>query len=112
MQEQESNKIVAHTLRKTSAKVRPAFGHDQDLALHQTAIRNERRELMTRLSHLQLRDPADVVNPPALSPPVSELRQLKGKRCLAADCEYLCTSDKRMGQHWSNVHGERESRNV
>lgn len=67
---------------------------------------------MTRLSHFALRDPSDVVNPPALSIPIPELRLLKGRRCLAAACEYLCTSDKRMSQHWSDVHGERESRNV
>ncbi|KAF2163627.1 hypothetical protein M409DRAFT_26234 [Zasmidium cellare ATCC 36951] len=74
--------------------------------------RNERRKLMARLSHLELREPADVPKPEPLSKPIPELRILKGRRCLSPGCGYLCTSDKRMSQHWSDLHGERESRNV
>ncbi|KAF2209452.1 hypothetical protein CERZMDRAFT_100246 [Cercospora zeae-maydis SCOH1-5] len=74
--------------------------------------RSERRRLMAQLAHLKLKDPADVVDPSPLSPPVPELQVYKGIRCMHDDCQHICASEKRMSQHWSDVHGERESKNV
>ncbi|CAK1359312.1 hypothetical protein CB0940_05541 [Cercospora beticola] len=74
--------------------------------------RSERRRLMAQLAHLKLKDPADVVDPSPLSPPIPELQVYKGIRCLHKDCQHICASEKRMSQHWSDVHGERESKNV
>ncbi|KAI5357586.1 hypothetical protein Slin15195_G039460 [Septoria linicola] len=74
--------------------------------------RSERRKLMSQLAHLKLKDPADVVDPAPMSAHVPELQVYKGLRCLHEDCQHICASEKRMSQHWSDVHGERESKNV
>lgn len=74
--------------------------------------RSERRKLISQLVHLKLTDPADVVDPAPMSNPVPELQIYKGLRCLHKGCQHICASEKRMSQHWSEVHGERESKNV
>lgn len=74
--------------------------------------RSERRKLISQLAHLKLKDPADVVDPAPMSSPVPELQIYKGIRCLYQDCQHICASEKRMSQHWSDLHGERESKNV
>lgn len=74
--------------------------------------RGERRKLLAHLCKLRLQDPSDVVDPSPGSPPVPELPVYKGYSCLKSDCQHVCASLKRMAQHWSEIHGERESRNV
>lgn len=74
--------------------------------------RGERRKLLSYLCKLRLREPSDVVDPPPGSPPVPELPVSPGYSCLSPGCQHVCASAKRMAQHWSDVHGERESRNV
>lgn len=74
--------------------------------------RGERRRLLSQLCKLRLQDPNDVADPPPGSLPVPELPVYKGYSCQAEGCDHVCASVKRMAQHWSDVHGERESRNV
>lgn len=74
--------------------------------------RGERRKLLSQLCKLRLQDPSDVVDPSPGSPPIADLPVYKGHKCLAPDCQHVCASLKRMAQHWSEIHGERESRHV
>lgn len=74
--------------------------------------RGERRRLLAQLCKLRLQDPSDVVDPSPGSSPVPELPVYKGYSCLSPGCDHVCASVKRMAQHWSDIHGERESRNV
>ncbi|KJY01601.1 hypothetical protein TI39_contig285g00051 [Zymoseptoria brevis] len=74
--------------------------------------RNERRQLLASLYKLRLESPCRVRDPPRGSPPFAELPVYRGHRCEANECDHVCASHKRMSQHWSDVHGERESRKV
>jgi hypothetical protein len=74
--------------------------------------RGERRKLLSSLYKLRLEQPGSVRDPPQGSPPIPDLPVYRGYRCLAQECGHVCASQKRMSQHWSEAHGERESRNV
>lgn len=80
--------------------------------LRHQIYRNERRTLLNRLSKLGLRDPDDVPTPDPNGPPLSTLPLHRGYVCLAPSCTHSCVSQKRMFQHWSEAHGEHDSKNV
>ena len=80
--------------------------------LRHQIYRNERRTLLNRLSKLGLRDPDDVPTPDPNAPPLASLPLHNGYVCLAGGCSHSCVSQKRMFQHWSEAHGEHDSKNV
>ncbi|KAK3684522.1 hypothetical protein LTR37_020197 [Vermiconidia calcicola] len=74
--------------------------------------RNERQQLLDRLSRLALREPEDVPTPASDSPPLRHLPLYNGYVCLASQCSHSCVSQKRMFQHWSEAHDEHDSKKV
>ncbi|KAK3714330.1 hypothetical protein LTR37_007916 [Vermiconidia calcicola] len=74
--------------------------------------RNERQQLLDNLSRLALREPEDVPVPDPASPPLAHLPLYNGYICLAPQCSHSCVSQKRMFQHWSEAHGEHDSKRV
>ncbi|KAI1130744.1 hypothetical protein F5Y10DRAFT_235075 [Nemania abortiva] len=75
-------------------------------------LRSERRCILDQLSSLHLRPPERVGVPASDSRRIADLPVLFGFRCSAPDCNYACTSTKRMCQHWSEVHNEPNSKAI
>ena len=76
--------------------------------LRHQIYRSERRQLLDRLSGLDLRDPEQVTYPNPHSPSISDLPVYRGWICEVPNCGHACASEKRMAQHWSDQHGSRE----
>ncbi|KAI0102128.1 hypothetical protein GGR51DRAFT_296011 [Nemania sp. FL0031] len=76
-------------------------------------LRSERRRILDQLSSLHLRAPDRVILPATDSRRIVELDVVYGLRCISApECNYACTSAKRMSQHWSAVHNEPNSKAI
>ena len=75
-------------------------------------LRSERRGILDQLCSLRLYPPERVGVPASDSRRVPDLPVLSGFKCDAAACSYACTSVKRMCQHWSEVHGEPNSKAI
>ncbi|KAL4780671.1 hypothetical protein BJX76DRAFT_364151 [Aspergillus varians] len=71
-------------------------------------LRNRRRKFDQYVSGLNLRGPQDV-GPPTQTRhfPVPDLPVEPGLRCLAAGCNHLCASSRRMQTHWQKFHGRK-----
>ncbi|KAI0509396.1 hypothetical protein F5B22DRAFT_638045 [Xylaria bambusicola] len=75
-------------------------------------LRSKRRDILDQLRSLRLTPPERVGVPASDSRPVPNLPILSGFKCDAAECSYACTSVKRMCQHWSDIHGEPNSKAI
>ncbi|KAI0151701.1 hypothetical protein GGR57DRAFT_170682 [Xylariaceae sp. FL1272] len=75
-------------------------------------LRSERRRILHQLSLLDLPPPERVGTPASSSHRIQDLPVLTGFKCCAPTCHYACTSIKRMCQHWSQIHGENNSRTI
>ena len=80
--------------------------------LRHQIYRNERQQLLKRLSTLNLLEPEDVSVPAPDAPPLPILPVQRGYMCLFPNCSHSCVSHKRMSQHWREQHGEHDSKNV
>lgn len=67
-------------------------------------LRAQRKPFKQYIESLDLDDPDVVVARDVEAFPVPLLPVLQGLRCNAADCLYLCASEKRMKNHWSTMH--------
>lgn len=67
-------------------------------------FRHHRQDLLQQVARYDLAVPGDAPCPSSLHPAIPELPVLQGYKCLAGGCNYLCTSEKRLSQHWSQVH--------
>lgn len=72
--------------------------------LRHQIYRQERRELLQRLSKLKLPEPDNVPLPGSNSTPLPHLTVHQGFKCERLGCEHACVSSKRMSQHWSEQH--------
>lgn len=72
--------------------------------LRHQIYRQERRELLQRLSKLKLPEPDNVPPPGSNSDPLPHLTVHQGFKCERLGCEHACVSSKRMSQHWSEQH--------
>ncbi|KAI0813236.1 hypothetical protein GGR55DRAFT_565168 [Xylaria sp. FL0064] len=75
-------------------------------------LRSERRHILDQLLSLHLPAPEYVGVPASDSPRVPHLPVLSGFKCEIAECDYACTSVKRMCQHWSDIHGQPNSKAI
>ncbi|KAI0873008.1 hypothetical protein GGS24DRAFT_409312 [Hypoxylon argillaceum] len=75
-------------------------------------LRSERRRILDQLNSLRLTPPHRVGAPTPDSRRIADLPVLSGFRCDTAECNYACTSVKRMCQHWSEVHDEPNSKAI
>ena len=73
--------------------------------LRHKIYRGDRQRLLSSIAHLHLLEPQHVTLPAPGSPPVDALPVLSGYRCIAAACQHLTVSLKRMKRHWSEMHG-------
>ncbi|KIW00694.1 uncharacterized protein PV09_07876 [Verruconis gallopava] len=76
--------------------------------LRHQIYRSERRQLIERLKELGLREPEKVTYPGPDAKAIAELPVYRGWFCQSPDCGHACASEKRMAQHWSDLHGSRE----
>lgn len=72
--------------------------------LRHQIYRNERRDLLDRLSKLKLPKPENVSLPDSNSEPLLNLPVHSGYKCEHLGCDHACVSSKRMSQHWSEQH--------
>ncbi|KAF2172418.1 hypothetical protein M409DRAFT_17651 [Zasmidium cellare ATCC 36951] len=112
-----SDELIAHLeeygvaiCKKCQFAIQPS-ALPSHLLRHQI-YRNERRELLQRLSKLKLPEPDNVSLPDSNSDPLPHLNVHRGFKCEQLGCEHACVSSKRMSQHWSEQHDEHDSRNV
>ncbi|KAI0411965.1 hypothetical protein F5X98DRAFT_31969 [Xylaria grammica] len=75
-------------------------------------LRSERRGILDQLSSLCLPPPDRVGVPASDSRRIENLPVLSGFKCSTSECNYACTSIKRMCQHWSEVHAEPNSKAI
>ncbi|KAI0434483.1 hypothetical protein F5Y09DRAFT_296376 [Xylaria sp. FL1042] len=75
-------------------------------------LRSERRYILDQLFSLHLPPPDRVGVPASDSPRVPDLPVLSGFKCDIAECDYACTSVKRMCQHWSEIHEQPNSKAI
>ena len=80
--------------------------------LRHRIYRTDRQRLLQELSTLTLLEPEEVPTPAPHSTTLRDLPVHRGFRCLSTGCTHACASQKRMSQHWSEVHGERDSKKV
>jgi hypothetical protein len=75
--------------------------------LRHKIYREERQQLLSYVTNLNLLEPEDVSLPPPESPPIEGLPIITGYRCVQDGCRSLCASLKRMRKHQSEIHGVR-----
>lgn len=80
--------------------------------LRHKIYRSDRAHILKWLSKVSLLEPEEVTPPKPDELPVPNLPVYRGIKCLARGCSHCCTSIKRMNKHWSEQHGEHESKNV
>jgi len=91
--------LICHTCRYAFQKSALA-SH----LLRHKIYRGERHRLLSAIAKLNLLEPSRVPLPVSDCTPVATLPVLHGYRCTFEGCGHLCTSSKRMGAHWKELH--------
>ncbi|OLL26207.1 hypothetical protein NEOLI_004805 [Neolecta irregularis DAH-3] len=79
---------------------------DRHISAEHSIFRKEKKLLLKELSHLEIRNPIDVVHPGRITSVIKELNIVSKNafQCLVEECNYCCLGLKKMQSHCRSEH--------